>query len=405
MKRQPAETVLQRYFETRESAVSAHSAIEPVVDRVWHQLELHADEFVGEMQPTAERAPSRRFIWAAGLAAAAVLVNLVVWKERPPFSVAGNSAESGRFTSMLSSQQALETLFVTVPGDAFEVASVKLVSPSSDAAIRARTSEQFQAAMSGCTEGYGGAPQLDPGRLMIPAASVRGRVIAAYGQDCMLVEGGPAWSRSGEYYEINALLPAGAPIYTAQDLQDGNAPRLQGMLQRLLAERFQLSVRRELREMPVYSLTVSTRKQLGLSQDETLPFGAREFQLQVARGRIGGMAGPGEVRLFGHAISAAALAKNLRQYAGRVVVDRTGLTDLFDCDLQFAWDGMRARLSALPGVPLPTEPAPPAIPPPPSTALPSLGTALEEQLGFKLEATRMPIEVLVIESVNRPSEN
>jgi uncharacterized protein (TIGR03435 family) len=404
MKRESAETVLQRYFETRESAEPVQSEIESVLDRVWHQLELHAGEFVGEAQMPAARAPSHRFVWTAGIVATAVAVNLVVWNERPPFAVVDKSAESGPFTSIESRRQAGEALRVAVPEDAFEVASVKLVAPSSDAAQRAKTSEQMNAALTGCTEGYPGNIQVDPGRLIIPVASVVSLVIAAYDQDCTLVEGGPAWARSGEYYEINAILPPGTPSYTAQDLHDGKAPRLQGMLQNLLAERFQLVVKRELREMPVYALTVSTRRKLVLSPDETRSVGTPGFQLQVARGKLAGMAGPAEAGLFGHAISAAVLAKRLRHYAGRVVVDRTGLTDLFDCDLQFSWDGTR-WLTQLPGAPSPVQPASSTIPPPPAPALPSLGTVLEEQLGFKLEATRMPIEVLVIERVNRPSEN
>ena len=82
--------------------------------------------------------------------------------------------------------------------------------------------------------------RIDPGRLTIPAITVSALVITAYGQDCTLVEGGPAWARSGEYYEIQALLPAGTPSYTMQDLMKGNAPRLQRMLQNLLADRFRL---------------------------------------------------------------------------------------------------------------------------------------------------------------------
>jgi uncharacterized protein (TIGR03435 family) len=398
MKRQSAETVLERYFETRESAAPATSEIELVLDRVWHQLELHAGEFVGEVQTPVKRASSLRLAWAGGIVAVAVLVNLVVWNERPPFDVADKSGQSDPFTSIASRQQA-------APEDVFEVASVKLVSPSSEAASRATTIERMQSALTGCSEGNLGNLQVDPGRLLIPVASVVSLVIAAYDQDCTLVEGGPAWARSGEYYEINAILPAGSPSSTVQDLLDGKAPRLQGMLQNLLAERFQLVVRRELREMPVYAMTVSTRGKLGLSPDETrtVGVGTPRVQLQVARGKVAGTAGPTEAGMFCHAVSAAVLAKKLRHYAGRVVVDRTGLTDLFDCDLQFAWDG--TRWLTPPGVPAAAQPASPGIPPPPSAGLPSLGTVLEEQLGFKLEATRMPIEVLVIESVNRPSEN
>ena len=87
----------------------------------------------------------------------------------------------------------------------------------------------------------------------------------------------------------------------------------------------------------------------------------------------------------------AALARLMTVPAGRIIVDKTGLTGGFDFDLEFT-----------------PEPAAPGGQPPAAPAdanLPSLFTALEEQLGLKLEATRGPVEVLVIDRVERPTEN
>jgi uncharacterized protein (TIGR03435 family) len=88
-----------------------------------------------------------------------------------------------------------------------------------------------------------------------------------------------------------------------------------------------------------------------------------------------------------------ALANALRTYAGREVVDRTGLTGEFDFDLQFS--------------------APPATGPTDAGGVPvaplddaaSVFTALQEQLGLKLESTRGPVELMVIDSAERPTEN
>jgi len=104
--------------------------------------------------------------------------------------------------------------------------------------------------------------------------------------------------------------------------------------------------------------------------------------------------------MSGHAISGAELAKTLRPRAGRIVVDKTGFTGLFDYDLKFAFEAAPSTLSTAPL-------GPQSVPPLPGTPLPlpSLAGALEDQLGLKLESARMPIEVLVIESVERPSEN
>ena len=70
-----------------------------------------------------------------------------------------------------------------------------------------------------------------------------------------LFSGEPAWTRS-ELFDIQALIPAGSPSYTKTQLRNGEAPELQTMLQTLLTDRFKLVLRRELKEMPVYVLTV-----------------------------------------------------------------------------------------------------------------------------------------------------
>ena len=108
--------------------------------------------------------------------------------------------------------------------------------------------------------------------------------------------------------------------------------------------------------------------------------------------------------LFGHAVSMSDLAKELRLHAGRVVVDRTGRSDVFDVELKFAT--APSNTAAPPVLPQSIPPVPGA--PSPSTPTlqgASLQDALEEQLGLKLESARMPIEVLVIESVEKPSAN
>jgi uncharacterized protein (TIGR03435 family) len=123
----------------------------------------------------------------------------------------------------------------------------------------------------------------------------------------------------------------------------------------------------------------------------------------MGRGQTLKLVGPSEIQLSGHALSMTALVKDLSLYAGRIVVDKTGVNDVFDVDLRFARDGA-------PPTPLPQSPQ--SIPPVPGTPqsealIPAapLRNALEEKLGLKLESARMPIEFLVIESVERPAEN
>jgi uncharacterized protein (TIGR03435 family) len=346
--------------------------------------------------------------WAvAGIVLAVILVTGLVWRQGPPFGVAARTGNANENSVSKSSRlQRGETLQVILPRETFDVASIKLVEPSSEIARRASQVEAFQLAAGLCA-GNIGSLQIDPGRLRIPATTVLSLVMVAYGQDCTLVEGGPAWARSGEYYEINALLPSGTPSYAGRDLANGKAPRLQGMLQNLLADRFRLVVRHELREMSVYVLSVAIRGKMTLSPGETRPAPASfpnppDFPPPVlGRGQSVRLLTASGVHMSGHAISIPALAKDLRQYAGRLVIDKTGLNDdVFDIDLNFARD---PALSPLPAARLPQ-----AIPPLPEPSLPGpppLRIAMEEQLGLKLESARMPIEVLIIERVERPSEN
>jgi uncharacterized protein (TIGR03435 family) len=218
------------------------------------------------------------------------------------------------------------------------------------------------------------------------------------GHDCTLVDGGPSWTRSGEYFEIQGVLPKDTPTETLGALLKGDAPRLQKMLQTLLADRFRLVLKRELREMPVYTLTVASPGKMKLSPEERLPFRANLPELPgmppltVGRGQL--LSAPG-AQVIGHAVSVPDLAKFLRQFAGRIVVDKTGLADVFDVNLKFA-PNTAPPASATPPV------SPQSIPPLQGV---SLQDALEDQLGLKMEAARLPIEVLVIEGVERPSAN
>ena len=409
MKRQQAEAALHRFFDECGNAVSDQSDVEPVLARVWERLEWKADEFVAAPLPAA---PVRRFrfAWAAGIVIVAAVMNALIWRQ--PFSIAVKTANVDRHSMWKSSsQQARETLPLTVPKDVFELVSVKKVSPSSEAARTASSLENLQLTFTGCAGGYIGRARLDPGRLTLPGVTVLTLVMVAYGKECTLVEGGPAWARSGEYYDIEALLPAGTPRYTRQEVETGNAPRLQDMLQNLLADRFRLALKHESRETPVYTLTIVDRRKMVLSPDETRPTPAG-FPVppgmpapKVGRGQMLKMVTPSEIQMSGHAISMSVLTKDLSLYAGRIVVDKTGSNDVFDVDLRFARDGASPTTSVAP-------PSPQSIPPVPGTPqleapLPaaSLRNALEEQLGLKLESARTPIEVLVIESVERPSEN
>jgi len=236
-----------------------------------------------------------------------------------------------------------------------------------------------------------------PGRLTANAP-LRVLVQTAYQLQPFQVVGGPEWIGS-EQYEVDAKAA-------------GNPERAQLflMLQSLLEERFQLQAHRESRELPMYAL-VAARGGLKLAPpraggclEDTEPLpplpepGARmqpPGQSPTPAARCGGLGLSLEAagaRLRGGKVPMAELARVLSRVLGRTVTDRTGFSATFDVDLAFLPDEMT------PGLP---PPPPGAIP---SDASPSIFSAVQ-QLGLRLESTKGPVEVLIVDRVERPSAN
>jgi uncharacterized protein (TIGR03435 family) len=102
--------------------------------------------------------------------------------------------------------------------------------------------------------------------------------------------------------------------------------------------------------------------------------------------------------MVGMSVSMPALAKTLSMLVGREVVDKTGFTGKFALHLEFAVDDTLAGLPNPMGPDIADQPTDPA-------ARVSLRTALQEQLGLKLEVSKGPVDVLVIDHAERPTEN
>ena len=202
----------------------------------------------------------------------------------------------------------------------------------------------------------GGSIDRQGNQIVIRNRPLRDIILNAYRLQRYQLVGGFDWINTTRF-DVIAKEPEGVP---------GN-PR---MMQALLVDRFKLRVHNETRQMPIYALVQGTDKRLSP-------------QLQVAPpdSKRSGNAVPGPIRF--RAYSTADLAGNLSNWAGRLVVDRTGLMDRYDGDLSWTPD------DAPPGVADPNAP--------------SLFTAVEEQLGLKLQSATGPVEVLVIDSVERPT--
>jgi uncharacterized protein (TIGR03435 family) len=211
------------------------------------------------------------------------------------------------------------------------------------------------------------------------------------------ISGGPNWIDS-DRFDIVAK--------AAEDTPSGPvgpgpaaAQQMRLMLRTLLAERFKLTVHHETRELPIYALVMARSDgKLGPAFHKTeadcvAALAARGNASPIPGGPFCGIRnGPG--RLILSAVPMPVLATTLSRSVGRTVVDRTGLTGNFDGNLEWTPDQMP---------PTPPPGAPPLPPIDPNG--PSIFTALQEQLGLKLESTKGPVDVLVIDHVEKPSED
>jgi bla regulator protein blaR1 len=177
----------------------------------------------------------------------------------------------------------------------------------------------------------------------------------------------------------------------------GSREAMRPMLQALLAERFKLAAHMETRKQPIYALVKARRDdKLGPALHPSTVTCAGRGATPPADGAPPPVpCGPrpgGAGRLVMVGISMPQLAPMLSLMVGRTAVDRTGLTGLYDFEIAFT-----------PERPLPGPDG--AATPAPSNDGPSLFTALQEQLGLKLEPETETVDVLVIDHVERPTEN
>jgi uncharacterized protein (TIGR03435 family) len=191
----------------------------------------------------------------------------------------------------------------------------------------------------------------------------------------------PAWAAT-DGFDIEAkVLPADVPTLAKMMFEQRRT-----MFQSILADRFKLTVHHETREMPVYVLTLAKG---GPKFKETAP----DDPAAATPRRGGTTINQGKITSTDAQIST--LVTILSRNLGRTVVDKTGLTGNYDFTLEYAPDE--------------GGPAPPARPPDGSAAPTeprvSIFTALQEQMGLKLESTKGPVDVVVIDHIEKPSEN
>jgi uncharacterized protein (TIGR03435 family) len=190
---------------------------------------------------------------------------------------------------------------------------------------------------------------------------------AAYGVQDYQLSGGPGWLDS-ERYDIAAKSEGAV-------LDD----KLLLMLRALLEDRFKLTLHREKKELPGYALVIGKS---GLKVHEVEHEG--KSWTRFGRGSLNG-----------HEVSMPALADALSGRLGRPVVDSTGIKGFFDVNLEWTPDQSQPRGPKESVEPLPAD----------DGDGPTIFTALQEQLGLKLEPRKGPVEILVIDRIEKPSEN
>lgn len=297
--------------------------------------------------PEQQNTGTRLFLAKVGVAALAALV-LVGILTGPRLSAQSSTANSDRPT--------------------FEVASIKL-NKSGVVSLARRVQPGGRYAATGIT--------------------LNGLITFAYQLKPQQLSGLPEWGDS-EHFDIEAKA-------------EGNPTMEQIwlMIQSLLADRFKLVMHHETRQLPVFALVLlkvgKSGQQLQRHTDDTKctdpPAGPPPAAFRsdaglppAPCGGFSGSGGAGSLGIAGQKITMEMLAGVLSRQLDRVVVNRTGLHGVFDLTLEFAPQGATASA-------------------PDPSAPPSIFTALQEQLGLKLEAQTGPVDVLVIDHVEQPSEN
>lgn len=242
------------------------------------------------------------------------------------------------------------------------------------------------------------------GRLTTSNMPLRELVLFAYQLQDFQLEGLPSWA-STDGYDIVAKAD-GDPAPVAP----GSGPDpLMLMMRSLLAERFKLTAHAEIKEMPIYALVRVRPDRLGPELEPASVDCQALMQASMAAARGGAPPTPPPpdakgrptcgIRgtfgsLSGGGFPLSQLANTLAGRVRRTVVDRTGLSGAWAFDLKFTPDAGQIPQGALPaGQELP------AVDP----NGPSIFTALQEQLGLRLDSTRGPVEMLVVDRVERPT--
>jgi len=236
-------------------------------------------------------------------------------------------------------------------------------------------------------------PQPD-GSVRAVNATVRDLVAFAFDVEPDQITGASGWQLTARF-NVDARPPAGA-VATSSLTRE--------RMQSLLRERFKLRAHTESREMRLSALVLANKDgRLGPNlKPTTADCAAEPGACRTFVGPVGGRNTPGtplQMSIRGVGVPLSLLAKTVGQTIGAMVVDRTGLTGLYDFETELTMDPqLMTRQLTQAGLPPPAD----AVQPGDNAAM---STVLQQRLGLKLESQRAPITFVVIDSAEQPSAN
>jgi uncharacterized protein (TIGR03435 family) len=305
---------------------------------------------------------------------------------------------------MVLAATALAALVGPLINGSLSVAPLKAQSLAVASSVPPFTFVSIKAGTDG-SRNYPLASNVPPGRFTARNTTLQNLLASMYNSDGRL-SGGPDWIRS-ERFDIDAIADG-----TPTDAQ------MRLMVRRLLADYFKLVVHKETRPLPIYALVlVRSDRSLGLRPSSDECVAAAQAMRSGQRPRPPAVVGrdrppePNELpcgfiaarpqgTVTGRATTMADIARGgFEPIMGRKVVDQTGLSGYFDLDLEY--------MPAVPPGPPPT-PLPPPVPPeqggrPAPSIGPAFFTAVQEQLGLNLISETGPVDLVVIDNVERPT--
>lgn len=294
-------------------------------------------------------------------------------------------------------QSSAQNATAAAPAFEYEVATIKSYKPGKD-----EGPGMMRVGINYAADGF-----------IASGATLQMLVAQAYGIQNFQIAGAPDWFNN-DRFEIDAKMDGSVADALKKLSNDDRTQMRQKMLQDLLADRFKLTIHRETKELPAYTLTIGKN---GLKLVESAAVAGTSGAGVGTSGGAAGRGGPGRggmqvsgtatgLAVAADAVPMVALVRLLSQFLRSPVIDNTGLKGNYDIRLAFTPDnfGGGGPGSATPpagGAPSGAIPADPSADP----VGPTLPVAVQEQLGLKLEKTKGPVEMFNIDHVEKASDN